>query len=1003
MVAAAVTTSSTSPIYDNTYYGSPRHRYELKIIGANPLLLISTMMTRKATAKDTENKLKLALLELKKCKDENSLLLRERVDCEEEIKEVNHKVVSLKGELAELHIENMDLLDQRDRLQQEVNSFGSSALNVLTLKNEENLTELIYALKDIKWDIIGLSEVRRMGETIASYSDYILYHIGETPGQHGIYSPTEQSNLETINAFYLDLNKAIEEHSHKNLIVMGDCNGQIGDRRLGETKILGPFTYSNKTRSRNGEFITNFAQRNNLSILNTMFMRKKKNMWTWISPDGKTKNQIDFIMTNRSRHFTNFTEINKLNFNTNHKLIRAELVAKPMKKPRPKQDPTTLKFGKYQLEQITNSLRDQLTNFKSITQELGTQAKYDWLENTIKSKTQTQLTANTKFEPKKCLTTNTIRLLDARNHLISARGMQDRRKHLTKISKEIKDSIRKDRKQNRIKIIEKYINRTGGVKKAYKELSNSMNWIVKMKSRNGKWIHYRADILETAASYYKDLYKNDIKGKEIVLTETSHIPTILQAEVEKAIDTQKIDKTPGPDGISNEILKHSKEVLAPVLTDMFNDIVDTEIIPQQWTESNIILLYKKGDKHDIRNYRPISLMSNIYKTFAKIILKRIERTLDEHQPIEQAGFRKDYSVIDHIHAVRQVLEKYNEYQLTYYIAFIDYSKAFDSLLHDNIWKALMDQGIEHKYIRLIRNVYRHSTARIQLERKGDPFKVEKGVRQGDPLSPKLFSAVLESIFRQLSWENLGINVDGTSLTNLRFADDIVLFAKTPEDINKMIEDLAKESEKVGLKLNPEKTRVMTNGNKTTIRVKNTEIKYTDEYVYLGQLITQNESITKEIERRIANGWNRYWSLKEAMKDKQLHIKVKSKLFNTCVLPVLMYGCQSWALNQKMSSKLATCQYAMERSMLNVKKSDKLKNRVIRYKTKVIDITQKIRRLKWRWAGHLIRGHDKWSKKVTRWYPREGKRKRGRPQKRWDDEIREVAGVMWNRVAQERVE
>ncbi|XP_075990321.1 uncharacterized protein LOC142985971 [Anticarsia gemmatalis] len=92
---------------------------------SDPLLLISTMMTRKATAKDTENKLKLALLELKKCKDENSLLLRERVDCEEEISEVNHKVVSLKGELAELHIENMDLLDQRDRLQHEVSSFGS--------------------------------------------------------------------------------------------------------------------------------------------------------------------------------------------------------------------------------------------------------------------------------------------------------------------------------------------------------------------------------------------------------------------------------------------------------------------------------------------------------------------------------------------------------------------------------------------------------------------------------------------------------------------------------------------------------------------------------------------------------------------------------------------------------------------------------------------------------------------------------------------------------------
>lgn len=260
-------------------------------------------------------------------------------------------------------------------------------------------------------------------------------------------------------------------------------------------------------------------------------------------------------------------------------------------------------------------------------------------------------------------------------------------------------------------------------------------------------------------------------------------------------------------------------------------------------------------------------MSNIYKTFAEIILKRIEKTLDEHQPIEQAEFRKDYSVIDHIHVVRQVLEKYNEYQLTYYVAFINYSKAFDSLLHNNIWEALKDQGIEHKYIRLIRNVYRHSTARIQLERKSEPFKIGKGVRQGDLLSPKLFSALLEAIFRRLSWDNLEINVDGTSLTNLRFADDIVLFAKTPEDITKMIVDLATESEKVGLKLNPEKTRVMTNGTKSTIQLKNTEISYTDEYVYLGQLITQKEPMIKEAERRITNGWKRYWSLKEAMKNK----------------------------------------------------------------------------------------------------------------------------------------
>lgn len=88
-------------------------------------------------------------------------------------------------------------------------------------------------------------------------------------------------------------------------------------------------------------------------------------------------------------------------------------------------------------------------------------------------------------------------------------------------------------------------------------------------------------------------------------------------------------------------------------------------------------------------------------------------------------------------------------------------------------------------------------------------------------------------------------------------------------------------------------------------------------------------------------------------------------------------------------------------MINLKRPDRLSNRVIRSKTKVIDIACKIRRLKWCWAGLVVRENDKWSKIVTRWYPSESKRKRDRPQKRLDDDMRQVAGVTWNIVAQER--
>ncbi|GBP72783.1 Craniofacial development protein 2 [Eumeta japonica] len=279
-------------------------------------------------------------------------------------------------------------------------------------------------------------EVRRMGESITCYPDFLLYQIGETQGQYGvgfiikqhskqyvkefigiseriailnmklpgykklwsivqIYSPTEQSNSVTINNFYQNLNEAIQKHTHENLIVMGDFNGQIGARRSGENAILGQFSYSNKTRSKNGEIITNFALESKLTILNTMFKKNRKSMGTWISPDGKTKNEIDFIMTNRNSYFTNFTVIKRFNFNTNHRLIRTELQINEPKKTRPRQDLRNIKLNEQQLEQITTALRTELRDFEENTKQLETQDKYNYMENAIK--TQIKLIADTKM------------------------------------------------------------------------------------------------------------------------------------------------------------------------------------------------------------------------------------------------------------------------------------------------------------------------------------------------------------------------------------------------------------------------------------------------------------------------------------------------------------------------------------------------------------------------------------------------------------------------------
>ncbi|PZC83990.1 hypothetical protein B5X24_HaOG206336 [Helicoverpa armigera] len=193
-------------------------------------------------------------------------------------------------------------------------------------------------------------------------------------------------------------------------------------------------------------------------------------------------------------------------------------------------------------------------------------------------------------------------------------------------------------------------------------------------------------------------------------------------------------RSPGEDGITTETLKLGSATLIPHLTSLFNNILKTGKIPDMMCHSNIILLHKKGDKADINNYRPISLVSHIYKAFIKILHNRIDIQLDSHQPPEQAGFRPHFSTTDHLQSLNQIIEKHIEFQKPLYLAFEDYTKAFDSIKHSAIFSALEDQGIEKTYIDLLKAIYSNSTANIKLDTSGTKFQIHKGVKQGSWLA-----------------------------------------------------------------------------------------------------------------------------------------------------------------------------------------------------------------------------------------------------------------------------
>ena len=115
--------------------------------------------------------------------------------------------------------------------------------------------------------------------------------------------------------------------------------------------------------------------------------------------------------------------------------------------------------------------------------------------------------------------------------------------------------------------------------------------------------------------------------------------------------------------------------------------------------------------------------------------------------------------------------------------------------------SLQDQGIEDVFIELLKEIYTNSSMTVHIHKESNKINIRRGVRQGDTISPKLFTAELESIFRRLTWETRGLKIDGEYVTYLRFADDIVICANTPHEPQQMLQELTDQSETQGLKMN----------------------------------------------------------------------------------------------------------------------------------------------------------------------------------------------------------
>ena len=191
-----------------------------------------------------------------------------------------------------------------------------------------------------------------------------------------------------------------------------------------------------------------------------------------------------------------------------------------------------------------------------------------------------------------------------------------------------------------------------------------------------------------------------------------------------------------------------------------------------------------------------------------------------------------------------------------YFCFIDYAKAFDCVDHNKLWKILQEMGIPDHLICLLRNLYAGQEATVRTGHgTTDWFQIGKGVRQGCILSPCLFNLYAKYIMRNAGLEETqaGIKIAGRNINNLRCADDTTLMAESEEELKSLLMKVIVESEKVDLKLNIQKMKIMASGPITSCHIDGEKMETMTDFIFLGSKITADGDCSHEIKRHLLLG------------------------------------------------------------------------------------------------------------------------------------------------------
>ena len=478
------------------------------------------------------------------------------------------------------------------------------------------------------------------------------------------------------------------------------------------------------------------------------------------------------------------------------------------------------------------------------------------------------------------------------------------------------------------------------------EIVNKMN----LTGKNQKYFWKLLDKLE--GSSHDNMFKDLISGdrwvdhfKKVLREEKRDIlypadsmeqgPLDQRITMEELNDAEYVlrpDKSTGYDSLSNEIIKCLVETNPRIILSLFNLVFDSNAKIEQWAIAILTPILKSGPKMDPSNYRGISILSCLGKLFTAILNKRLMKYAIEGGILkpEALGFVAGNRTSDAHIIIHSLIQRYcHQENRKIFSCFVDFSKAFDTIPRDLLFKKLLDYGINGKFFNNIKTMYSNDNCCIKVGNKlSESFLANQGVKQGCILSPLLFNIFIADIVERFTTENCRpLKLDESrNLGCLLWADDIILLSHSEEGLRNMLSALSTYVDDNGMSINTKKTQCMI-FNKTgkfirrSYPMKNGNIETTKSYKYLGFIFTPSGEIFSGLRDLRDRALRAYHKLKHKMGlHFRLHPAITLSLFDSLIKPILLYSSDFWGcLKMPRNNPIQNMYMKFCKSLLGVQK------------------------------------------------------------------------------------